>query len=248
MKQYQEIEILLERFMEVRTSLGEEARLSEFFRQTPDLPSEWEPYREMFAYFDSGMPDVEAATPRPVPVWYRRRKVVTWLAAACLAVCMVSMWWWVSRPEASEAPMLSLVEPAAGAPDSVKAKKAAPRAETEAERVLMQLKMGRAVRRVPKHYYAEAQEVAEPEVPQVSIPTTPQQTMPTAYVEPEDDHLQASRVSLLAHSTEASPAVTEPTREEILAAIIEEQTKRVALIQTFKEMIVEDHLSYIEEE
>ena len=40
----------------------------------------------------------------------------------------------------------------------------------------------------------------------------------------------------------------EPTREEILAAIIEEQTKRVALIQTFKEMIVEDHLSYIEEE
>ena len=127
MKQYQEIEILLERFMEGRTSLGEEARLSEFFRQTPDLPSEWEPYREMFAYFDSGMPDVEAATPRPVPVWYRRRKVVTWLAAACLAVCMVSMWWWVSRPEASEAPMLSLVEPAAGAPDSVKAKKAAPR-------------------------------------------------------------------------------------------------------------------------
>ena len=46
MKQYQEIEILLERFMEGRTSLGEEARLSEFFRQTPDLPSEWEPYRE----------------------------------------------------------------------------------------------------------------------------------------------------------------------------------------------------------
>lgn len=248
MKQYQEIEILLERFMEGRTSLGEEARLSEFFRQTSDLPSEWEPYREMFAYFDSGMPDVEAATPQPVPVWYRRRKVVTWLAAACLAVCMVSMWWWVSRPEASEAPMLSLVEQAAGAPDSVKAKKAAPRAETEAERVLMQLKMGRAVRRAPKHYYAEVQEVAEPEVPQVSIPTTPQQTMPTAYVEPDDDHLQSSRVSLLAHSTESSPAVTEPTREEILAAIIEEQTKRVALIQTFKEMIVEDHLSYIEEE
>ena len=63
MKQYQEIEILLERFMEGRTSLGEEARLSEFFRQTPDLPSEWEPYREMFAYFENG----------EISQWYARR-------------------------------------------------------------------------------------------------------------------------------------------------------------------------------
>lgn len=64
MKRYshQQIEDLLDKFMNGQTTLEEEAALSNYFR-THDVPQEWEDYRVMFGYFDRGM-EGELVTPR----------------------------------------------------------------------------------------------------------------------------------------------------------------------------------------
>lgn len=60
-KKYSEKEIrrLLERFMSGETTIEEEDRLGEYFRTAHDIPAEWQEYKLMFGYFDSGM-DVTA--------------------------------------------------------------------------------------------------------------------------------------------------------------------------------------------
>ena len=45
---------LLERFMNGESTLAEEELLSRYFA-THGVDAEWEPYKQMFAYFDSGM-------------------------------------------------------------------------------------------------------------------------------------------------------------------------------------------------
>ena len=57
-KQYanQQIDELLERFMQGETSLAEEQLLADYFRSADNIPPQWEPYRTMFRYFDEGMP------------------------------------------------------------------------------------------------------------------------------------------------------------------------------------------------
>lgn len=47
---------LLERFMNGESTLAEEELLSRYFA-THEVDAEWEPYKQMFAYFDSGMSD-----------------------------------------------------------------------------------------------------------------------------------------------------------------------------------------------
>lgn len=47
---------LLERFMNGESTLAEEELLSRYFT-THEVDAEWEPYKQMFAYFDSGMAD-----------------------------------------------------------------------------------------------------------------------------------------------------------------------------------------------
>lgn len=46
---------LLERFMSGETTIEEEDRLGEYFRTAHDIPAEWQEYKLMFGYFDSGM-------------------------------------------------------------------------------------------------------------------------------------------------------------------------------------------------
>ncbi len=50
-----DIRQLIERFMAGQTSIEEESLLAEYFR-THDVPEEWKVYKEMFAWFDEGMP------------------------------------------------------------------------------------------------------------------------------------------------------------------------------------------------
>lgn len=50
-----DIRQLIERFMAGQTSIEEENLLAEYFR-THDVPEEWKAYKEMFAWFDEGMP------------------------------------------------------------------------------------------------------------------------------------------------------------------------------------------------
>lgn len=50
------VETLLGRFLDGTTTVEEEQRLARYFREARDLPEEWQAYRDMFAYFDDGMP------------------------------------------------------------------------------------------------------------------------------------------------------------------------------------------------
>ena len=57
MKRYSQhhIEALLDKFMDGQTTVEEEALLADYFRNHRDVPAQWEDYRAMFSYFDSGM-------------------------------------------------------------------------------------------------------------------------------------------------------------------------------------------------
>ena len=78
---------LLERFMNGESTLAEEELLSRYFA-THEVDAEWEPYKQMFAYFDSGMADeaqpaaAKEAEQAPQPNVVRLR----WLRVAAVAV------------------------------------------------------------------------------------------------------------------------------------------------------------------
>ena len=78
---------LLERFMSGESTLAEEELLSRYFA-THEVDAEWEPYKQMFAYFDSGMADeaqpaaAKEAEQAPQPNVVRLR----WLRVAAAAV------------------------------------------------------------------------------------------------------------------------------------------------------------------
>ncbi len=80
----QHIESLLEQFMLGETSLEQERELSEFFANSSSIPKEWEAYREMFAYFDAGMPLLEKKPKRSFarPLW----TLMAIAAAAAIAI------------------------------------------------------------------------------------------------------------------------------------------------------------------
>ncbi len=73
-----DIEKLLRRFMDGLTTVDEEARLAEWFR-TNDVPEEWIDYKQMFAFFDAGMPDCG-----PVPAEEKPKKR-RWILPAMLS-------------------------------------------------------------------------------------------------------------------------------------------------------------------
>lgn len=68
------------------TTVEQEQRLAEYFRSARDIPPEWEPFRRMFGWFDSGM---EGSL---VPVQTRRRRILRFApivsAAASIAILM----------------------------------------------------------------------------------------------------------------------------------------------------------------
>lgn len=50
-----EIEQLIKRFMDGHTTVDEENRIAEYLR-THEVEDEWKPYKDMFGWFDDGMP------------------------------------------------------------------------------------------------------------------------------------------------------------------------------------------------
>lgn len=78
------IESLLEQFMQGDTTLEQERELSSFFTNSASIPKEWEGYREMFAYFDAGMPIHKEKPKHNIarPVW-------ALLAAAAVAAIAI---------------------------------------------------------------------------------------------------------------------------------------------------------------
>ena len=92
MKRYSQqlIEALLDKFMDGQTTVEEEALLADFFR-SGDVPAEWEDYRAMFDYFDSGMEEglmpVEQPRPRLTRLMGRRWWGIA--SAACITAAIV---------------------------------------------------------------------------------------------------------------------------------------------------------------
>lgn len=87
MKRYnkEQIEPILSRFMHGQTTLEEEALLAEYFR-TAEVSKAWEAYKEMFAWFDSGMEEqLDGQRVRPLQP-ARRVLLRRWWVAIAAAV------------------------------------------------------------------------------------------------------------------------------------------------------------------
>ncbi len=93
MKRYshQQIEALLDKFMDGQTTVEEEAQLADYFRSA-DVPAEWEDYRAMFDYFDSGMEGDLAPVEQSRPSLTRQMGRRWWgiAAAACITAAIVA--------------------------------------------------------------------------------------------------------------------------------------------------------------
>ena len=92
MKRYsqQQIQDLLDKFMNGLTTLEEEAALTDYFR-THEVPEEWEDYRLMFGYFDRGMEGdlVPVEESRPTLTRLMGRRWWGIAAAACITMAIV---------------------------------------------------------------------------------------------------------------------------------------------------------------
>ena len=79
------IESLLNLFMQGETTLEQERELRQFFALSHEIPKEWEPYKEMMAYFDDGMPIATGPIPR------RNISHPVWLSIAAAAVAAITI-------------------------------------------------------------------------------------------------------------------------------------------------------------
>ncbi|MDY6250265.1 MAG: hypothetical protein SPL64_04130 [Bacteroidaceae bacterium] len=116
-RQEQRISQLLRRFDEGTTTLDEERELDAYFATARDIRPEWEVYRQMFAYFDAGMPaqnvdSTEASVPRIVGFASRLRHSVAAIAAAAAVVAVVFILW-PNQPESlsTSKPMAQTIAP-----------------------------------------------------------------------------------------------------------------------------------------
>ena len=102
---------LLERFMNGESTLAEEELLSRYFA-THEVDAEWEPYKQMFAYFDSGMADEaqpaaakeaeQAAQPNVVRLRWLR------VAAAAVVALLLATGLWHLFGGSNELPQVDL--------------------------------------------------------------------------------------------------------------------------------------------
>ena len=51
-----QIQQLIDKYMNGQTTVDEEQLIARYFRNATDVPDSLKPYRDMFAYFDDGMP------------------------------------------------------------------------------------------------------------------------------------------------------------------------------------------------
>lgn len=102
MKQYSrhQIEALLDKFMAGKTTIEEEALLSDYFSSAGDIPSEWEDYKALFGYIDRGLEgDLLPETSSPT-----HRKWLWWIPAATAAaiVALVFGFKVLNKPETTQ--------------------------------------------------------------------------------------------------------------------------------------------------
>ena len=97
-KQY--IEQLLNRFLEGESTIAEEEILARYFA-THTVDSEWEPYKQMFAYFESGMSADDApgaASTNIVRVNWRKMMGIAASVAIMLGIGVTALIYNYSKP------------------------------------------------------------------------------------------------------------------------------------------------------
>ena len=218
---------LLDKFMAGSTSRAEEQMLAEYFRSA-DIPKEREAYREMFRYFDEGMPDVAVTGKKALRVRRPLRKIYLW--AACVAAGLIVLFLILPRANEIDTAARNARQKPAGL-------------TVKPMRNIGRLMQERLVRRPPKRYFAETETAAKQIavagdsitgdtlsandtdrwLAQTVTKDTLQPEMPVRHV-PEFEK-RAEDVTL--------------TREDILAAIIREQMRRAEVLRTFETMVME---------
>lgn len=78
------IEQLIKRFIDGQTTIEEESRIAEYFR-THDVEDEWKAYKDMFAWFDDGMPIQQEAEKHKTRN-SKKAKIIAFAMAAAAAI------------------------------------------------------------------------------------------------------------------------------------------------------------------
>ena len=120
-----QIQQLIDKYMNGQTTVDEEQLIARYFRSATDVPDSLKPYRDMFAYFDDGMPlgtlpefdgSVVQADTRVAPdssnvVAPRRRslRIAAWWSGAVAVAAAVALLLIMHRPSAPVQPIASAV-------------------------------------------------------------------------------------------------------------------------------------------
>lgn len=120
-----EIKQLIDRYMNGQTTVDEEQLLARYFRNATDVPDSLKPYRDMFAYFNEGMPlgtlpefdgSAEQADTRVEPdsskvVAPRRHslRMAAWWGGAAAVAAAVALLLIMHRPSVPVQPIASAV-------------------------------------------------------------------------------------------------------------------------------------------
>ena len=120
-----QIQQLIDKYMNGQTTVDEEQLIARYFRNATDVPDSLKPYRDMFAYFDEGMPlgalpefdgSAGQAATRVAPddsnvVAPRRRclRMAAWWSGAVAVAAAVALLLIMHRPSAPVQPIASAV-------------------------------------------------------------------------------------------------------------------------------------------
>ena len=120
-----QIQQLIDKYMNGQTTVDEEQLIARYFRSATDVPDSLKPYRDMFAYFDDGMPlgalpefdgaagqaDTRVAPDSNNVVAPRRRslRIAAWWSGAVAVAAAVALLLIMHRPSAPVQPIASAV-------------------------------------------------------------------------------------------------------------------------------------------
>lgn len=120
-----QIQQLIDKYMNGQTTVDEEQLIARYFRSATDVPDSLKPYRDMFAYFDDGMPlgtlpefdgsagqaDTRVAHDSSKVVAPRRHslRMAAWWSGAAAVAAAVALLLIMHRPSAPVQPIASAV-------------------------------------------------------------------------------------------------------------------------------------------
>lgn len=120
-----QIQQLIDKYMNGQTTVDEEQLIVRYFRNATDVPDTLKPYRDMFAYFDEGMPlgalpefdgsagqadtRVEPDSSKVVAPRRRSLRIAAWWSGAAAVAAAVALLLIMHRPSAPVQPIASAV-------------------------------------------------------------------------------------------------------------------------------------------